>query len=475
MEVIITSQHGILISDIEKELRSGTLLGRSVLITDSLPLSDRNIQADLLDVGELFALRSDPRILQVERLHEMAERTIPVPDAVQPINPIYQDVLNNSHDNWGLDYCTEDTGSTFTYSHTGKDVDVVIMDSGIHATHTEFMDMTNTFSRVQQIEWKTGQNTDRPEHYTDTDGHGTHVAATVAGRTQGWAREANIYAMKIFDSGAYGVLEALQLIRNWHNTKMSNNPTVVNMSWGYSTDYPANYPDAQLAGTPHPVRVASVDAELESMIDDGIIIVSSAGNSDAYMPSPELPAYSEYYYTDADYNYLPSITGASYMYYYRRKTPAGANGVICVGSNGDISTLDKNARSSFSNYGERVDVFAPGSGIQSASISSDTALTKSSGTSMASPQVAGIAACLISMAPSISLLTLNSIISSFGKQSVLTDMQGSTNLVARLPFNGLRIKSNNEWKSFLPFYKDSTWKPVGFLHKANGQYKKIFR
>ena len=141
-----------------------------------------------------------------------------------------------------------ETTLPFNYNLTGKGVDVVIQDTGIDVGHIEFTD-SNGISRVQQINWFTESGvsgTQSANHYRDYDGHGSHVAGTVAGRTMGWAKDARIYALKV--SGLEGsgdggtgisVSNCFDVIKGWHNNKPIDpntgykRPTVVNMSWGY--------------------------------------------------------------------------------------------------------------------------------------------------------------------------------------------------------------------------------------------------
>lgn len=76
-------------------------------------------------------------------------------------------------------------------------------------------------------------------HYSDYDGHGTHVAATAAGKTYGWAKNADIYFMKIVPeandpNGTIPIEDAMDMLYAWHIGKNGLRPTVINNSWGYS-------------------------------------------------------------------------------------------------------------------------------------------------------------------------------------------------------------------------------------------------
>lgn len=465
MDVIVTSTIGINITVVETGLRDGTILGRAVVILDEMPLSDRNLKADI-NLDELLALRSCPDVLQVERVAEMLIRTKPRLSGSDSINPILSATVNSTHDNWGLEYCAQGLGSTvYKYSHEGQGVDVVIIDSGIDTAHAEFEDGSNV-SRIQQIEWEAGMLAAKPNFYTDQNGHGTHVAGTVAGKTQGWAKDARIYSMKIFDTDAYtNSLTALQLVRAWHNAKSgadAGRPTIVNNSWAYSSEYPANYPDVALRGLQHPVRVASVDAELDSMTTDGIIVVGAAGNESHYVADPSDPDYNDYYLTDININWVAEDDpDAYYAYYYKRLTPGGTASSLCVASMGESS---KTEPSWFTNKGTAVDIWAPGRNIQSAKVGGG--FQKMSGTSMASPQVAGIAAVYLSMFPTTTPAEFKQYLADFGASDVTGNLDNSINLTAHSLYNALYQKQGGEWKSVKPNILDSNI-AVGWQHHLN--------
>jgi len=151
-----------------------------------------------------------------------------------------------------------------------------------------------------------------------------------------------------------------------------------------------------------PARVAAVDADIQDAINDGVIVISSAGNS--------------YWNCDVsggnDYN---NSINNGVIYHSRGSTPGSADNVICVGS---IGSKVAEYKSNFSNWGERVDIWAPGSDIISAVYDSSSAISEGgytplvqdsrnssyylasiSGTSMSSPQVTGVIACLAEQEP----------------------------------------------------------------------------
>jgi len=168
----------------------------------------------------------------------------------------------------------------------------------------------------------------------DDQGHGTHVAGTVGSATYGIAKKVKLYAIKICDSGgscpSNAILSGVDWVTNNHQS-----PAVANMSisGGAST---------------------SMDDAIRNSINAGVVYAVAAGNN--------------------------SSNACNY-------SPARIDEALTAGS-----TTSSDARSSFSNYGTCVDVFAPGSSITSTSNSCDTCTTSKSGTSMASPHVCGVAA-----------------------------------------------------------------------------------
>ncbi|HLM56870.1 MAG TPA: S8 family peptidase, partial [Pyrinomonadaceae bacterium] len=169
----------------------------------------------------------------------------------------------------------------------------------------------------------------------DCNGHGTHVAGTVGGSTYGVAKSASLRAVRVLDCSGNGTTSGVIAGIDWV-TRNHVKPAVANMS---------------LTGG----ASSSLDTAVNNSINAGVTYAVAAGN-----------------------NY-----GANACNY----SPARVANAITVGS-----STSSDARSSFSNIGTCLDIFAPGSSIQSAWYTSDTATNTISGTSMASPHVAGVAA-----------------------------------------------------------------------------------
>jgi subtilisin family serine protease len=438
----------------------------------------------VLTKDEANTLKQDPRIIDV-RYGSKEENGIFLRRNVLDTSRTYSRTTaqNNSHYAWAIPSCTNTVNPFSTlnlsyqhaYTAIGENVDIIIQDSGIQIGHPEWLAQDGITSRLQLISWPgstglSGTYTQGPNHYTDTYGHGTHCAGISAGRRFGWARAANIYAIKIFDTDAFGISASFNMMRLWHNYKTNTNPTVVNMSWGYYGTYEnivgGNYRGTAWTATTaqsaygmiesvynnssgiytHPIRVSSVDADISACIDAGMILVAAAGND----------THKQDVQGGLDYNNYYTTSGAVDRYYHRGSTPNGPTGVISVGAIRAALTENKSA---FSTCGPGITVYAPGEAVQSAmplaatlGISSVTHpdnasfyIKKIQGTSMAAPQVTGVLACLVgsrrhyNAADCIRWLsttgsTANRIIDSGGGYSDQTSLQGSPNRYLRWPF-----------------------------------------
>lgn len=187
-----------------------------------------------------------------------------------------------------------------------------------------------------------GQNTN------DCNGHGTHVSGSVGGSTYGVAKGVRLFAVRVLNCSGSGSNSGVIAGVNWV-TSNHIDPAVANMSLGGGAS-------------------SALDTAVNNSINAGVTYAVSAGNSN---------------------------TNAA------NSSPARVAAAITVGS----STIN-DARSSFSNFGSVVDIFAPGSSIISAWRTSDTATATLSGTSMASPHVAGVAARFLQSNPTASPATV---------------------------------------------------------------------
>jgi subtilisin family serine protease len=197
----------------------------------------------------------------------------------------------------------------------------------------------------------------------DCNGHGTHVSGTIGGSTYGVAKSVNLRGVRVLNcsgSGSNsGVIAGVDFVR-----LNRQNPAVANMSLGGGAS-------------------SALDTAVNNLSNSGVAIAVAAGNSNANACN---------------------------------SSPARAANAITVGS-----TTTTDARSSFSNFGSCLDLFAPGSGILSAWATSNTATATLSGTSMASPHVAGVAALYKQANPSASASTVRNAIVNNATTNVVTN------------------------------------------------------
>lgn len=279
---------------------------------------------------------------------------------------------------WGLDRINQrnlplDRDSSFIGAGSG--VHVYVLDTGVRTTHQEFggRALPTVESMGTPVECNpTDISCARGGHY-----HGTHCAGTIAGSTWGVAKAATIRAVQVLDNGGYGwdswTLEAVE----WVAVHAQADPTtkrVVSMSLG-----------SIRPSSPSPSTIASHDA-LNNM---GVVVVVAAGNQNA-----DACAYS----------------------------PAGVASSITVGS-----TVSDDSRSSFSNYGPCTNIYAPGSRIISADNYDDIGSRTASGTSMATPHVAGVVAVMLKLKPSLSTSEVRDILIKFSGVDKVFD-RGSQHL-----------------------------------------------
>ena len=353
--------------------------------------------------------------------------------------------------NWGSDGTANSTG-TVEITNNGVNVDVVICDGIIDPAHPEFAvneDGTGG-SRVIRYNWFQHNLEVRGissgtyvynQLDSANDNHGTHVAGTTVGNTQGWARKANIYNISPYSTNSNGAVTAalvIDYIRAFHNAKPINpvtgrkNPTIANYSWGivasrslgtvyymqlqggtYGRPNAAQSPVTDYGWSPYRAqfgliaasvsdsntmlymsRDAALDTDVAEATAAGIIQIGAAGNFYMYNDVS----------TGINYNnafIVPNFVTLAYEYYYymRGPSPGASPGVISVSAI-DHTVLERKA--DYSNAGPRTDVFAPGSGITSSYLTGTADprnasyyIAKSSGTSMATPQVTGVLACAL--------------------------------------------------------------------------------
>ena len=424
-----------------------------------------------------------------------------------------------NRNNWGADGVTN-INDELAITASGKHVDVVIVDGHIDPDHPEFAvnaDGTGG-SRVVQFNWfslnqqVTGANAgtylyETNGSYTDPsnvddNNHGMHVAGTVAGNSQGWARDANIYNIYPYSNGPNGALGSGGLvwdfIRAWHNSKPINpetgrrNPTVTNHSYN-STIRPGHatlsagfglierftyrgqlfdpgrdltvaelqargcYVNGTNASMKMPIFFSTRFSDIQDAHDDGIISTGSGGNDYWKIVLPG----------DQDYNNLArcqyevspgQFVDFDFLIHRGSGSQSGYINQITVGA---LSNDVDEAKADFSNCGNKITVYAAGEGIISSLLTGGQAdsrngayqLGKYQGTSMAAPQVCGILAVLVEHWPNMNQYQALNYLINNSIEDEMTDtdlddpmeiesLQGAPNKIARW-YNQRQVSGNN--------------------------------
>lgn len=228
---------------------------------------------------------------------------------------------------WGLATVSHRYPNALEYNYNdaaGRDTYAYVVDTGVRQTHNEF-----DGGRVLQ-------GYTAFDSHEDFYGHGTHVAGTIAGKTYGVAKEANIIAVKVFNDSS-STMETTLGGFNWAVTdilkKNRTGRAVISMSYGG-------------------LASVAVNTAVDRASAYGVVSVAAAGNS----------------FDDSSYY-----------------SPASAKSAICDGA------IDQSwVMASFSNFGPNNDIFGPGVGVLSSWNDDDTSTRKLSGTSMATPHISGL-------------------------------------------------------------------------------------
>ncbi|MGW8761120.1 S8 family peptidase [Streptomyces sp. NPDC055815] len=265
-----------------------------------------------LGATEARRLAADPAVASVE------QNRIVRADATQSNAP------------WGLDRIDQANlplSGTYTYPDSaGSGVTAYVIDTGVRISHSEIAGRAvNGYDAV-----------DGDSVAQDGNGHGTHVATTIAGSTYGVAKSAKIVAVRVLDNNGSGTTAGVIAGIDWVTANhAAGAPAVANLSLGGGAS-------------------TALDNAVKNSIADGVTYAVAAGNS--------------------------GVNASS-------SSPARVAAALTVGA-----TNSTDAKASWSNYGSVLDLFAPGVSITAGWNTGDTATNTISGTSMATPHVAGAAA-----------------------------------------------------------------------------------
>jgi len=272
---------------------------------------------------------------------------------------------------WGLDRIDQrdlPLDGNYTYDTTASNVYTYIVDTGVRPNHNDFGNrVTSGYTAIND-----GQGSN------DCNGHGTHVAGTVAGSTWGVAKSAVIVPVRVLDCQGGGTNSGVIAGMDWvaaNHTK----PAVANMSLGGGAS-------------------TATDNAVTNMRNAGVTVVVAAGNENQNACNV---------------------------------SPARSGDAITVGS-----TTNNDSRSNFSNWGNCVDIFAPGSDITSAWHTSNSATNTISGTSMAAPHVAGVAALFLADNPNATPAQVENAVNDNASTGKLSGLNGSPNRLVYSRFDG---------------------------------------
>ncbi|ATW50766.1 S8 family peptidase [Streptomyces peucetius] len=319
-------------------------VGVKALFTYSSAL--RGFAADLTE-EQLRQIRLMPGVVAVEE-----DATVTATDAPSSLAPAAS---------WGLDRIDQrklPLDDDFAAADSGQGVNAYVLDTGIDYAHSEFGGRA-TFGFDAVGDGRRGQ---------DCQGHGTHVAGTVGGRSYGVARKASLVSVRVLDCAGSGMLSSVIAGMDWVAAN-GKQPAVLNASLGST-------------------KSTTVNNAADALADSGVLPVVAAGNE------------------------TQNACNVS---------PASAERVLAVGA-----TDSSDQQADFSNYGACLSLYAPGASIVSAKLGGGS--VSQNGTSMASPHVAGVAALYKSEHPTATAAEVKSWLIDNSTKNVVTGIgPGSPN------------------------------------------------
>ena len=340
-------------------------------------------------------------------------------------------------DNWGLDridQTSQSRNSLYYFTNNGRNpsttVHIYVMDSGILASHREFLDASGTSRVTGGVDARFNPPAPgTPLNTNDCHGHGTHVAGIIAGRTYGVAKDAILHPVRIIgrdprqevptpmcplvpEPGLFRTRVVRGL--NWISAHVQEQraagqtwPAVINWSGGNDQDIIGN---------------TDVQTAVEDVLDQGIVLVQAAGNQ-----SPDYDPARPLYFRDAcDWSFGEKYPGVivvggldEYDGRWTRRPLDPDDGVLC--SNPYPPDPNTTVPDCGSNVGACIDVWAPAAHVVSSNMSGDDLSCRLSGTSMAAPHVTGVVALYLEDHPNATISEVEQALRSRGTWNALED------------------------------------------------------
>ncbi|KAI1755152.1 oryzin precursor [Xylaria castorea] len=321
-------------------------------------------------MGNFKAYAMDASDETINRIAELDSVAYIEPDTIVEIAT----TAFESDSPWGLARISSRTPNASTYFYddiAGEGTYTYIIDSGIYTDHPEF---------EGRATWGNSFVADDQKPMVDENGHGTHVAGIAGSKTYGVAKKTNLIAVKVLNAAGSGpisqIIAGIQWVVDDAKSKNRLNKSVANISLGAIA-----------------IGNSSMSLAAGAAVEEGLFIAAAAGNSQTPVE----------FFSPAQYPTVCSIAASA----------------------------PDDARAYFSNYGNGIDLFAPGVDVISTYANGSTAIL--SGTSMAAPHITGLGAYLLSLEGDRDPIALCERLQELATKDIVTDSMSPNNMLA---FNG---------------------------------------